>query len=225
MPGTRSVTDLAVLIERAGQAALDSQKEGVFKAAKMIKDSIEGERSKALKGSDHFSRMTKKKQRSGTFKGIRPETHKLRIWFDMKGTYNPTALLVARGPWGLIEYGSPPHEITAALGAIQYKKGKRARSYALQQRSLDIAYGATGLFAGTKPLRLPYGSPRYRVRNHPGFKGRQPFKKGLEAKKDEAARVATALVQSRVVDVWRMGRETTITVRGDKRTFGQGLVG
>jgi thioredoxin reductase len=73
-------------------------------------------------------------------------------------------------------------------------------------------------------LRTPQG-PRYRVRKHPGFKGKQPFKKGLEAKKDDAARVATALVQSRVVDVWRMGRETTITVRGDKRTFGQGLVG
>lgn len=225
MPGTRSVTDLAVLIERAGQAALESQKDGVFKAGMMLKNSIEGERTKALKGKDHFSRMTQKKQRSGTFKGIRPDTHKLRIWFDMKGTYNPTALLVARGPWGLIEYGSPPHEITAALGAIQYKKGKRARSYALQQRSLDIAYGAQGLFAGTKPLRLPYGEPRYRVRNHPGFKGREPFKKGLQAKKDDAARIATALIQNRVVDVWRMGRETTITVRGSDKKFGQGLVG
>jgi hypothetical protein len=224
MPGTRSVTDLAVLIERAGQAALESQKDGVFKAAKMLKDSIEGERAKAMNGRDHFSRMTKKKQRSGTFKGIRPDTHRLTIWFDMKGVNNPTALLVARGPWGLIEYGSPPHEITAALGAIQYKKGKRARSYALNQRSLDIAFGARGLFSGTTPLRTPYG-PRYRVRNHPGTKGKQPFKKGLEAKKDDAARVATALVQSRVVDVWRMGRETLITVRGSDKSFGQGMVG
>ena len=63
MPGTRSVTDLAVLIERAGQAALESQKEGVFKAALMLKNSIEGERTKALKGKDHFSRMKQKKQR------------------------------------------------------------------------------------------------------------------------------------------------------------------
>ena len=225
MPGTRSVTDLAVLIERAGQAALESQKDGVFKAALMLKNSIEGERTKALKGKDHFSRMKQKKQRSGSFTGIRPETHKLKIWFDMKGTYNPTALLVARGPWGLIEYGSPEHEITAALGKVQYEKGKKgARAYALRQRSLDIAYGGAGLFSGATPLRTPEG-PRYRVRKHPGFKGKEPFKKGLEAKKDDAARVATALVQSRVVDVWRMGRETTITVRGSNKTFGQGVVG
>jgi hypothetical protein len=225
MPGTRSVTDLAVLIERAGQAALESQKEGVFKAALMLKNSIEGERTKALKGKDHFSRMKQKKQRSGSFTGIRPENHKLRIWFDMKGVYNPTALLVARGPWGLLEYGSPSHEITAALGKVQYQKGaKGARKSALFQRALDLDLGRSGLFSGATPLRTPQG-PRYRVRNHPGTKGKQPFKKGLEAKKDDAARIATSLIQNRVVDVWRSGRETTITVRGSDKKFGQGLVG
>jgi hypothetical protein len=225
MPGTRSVTDLSVLISKAGQAALESQKDGVFKAAMMLKNSIEGERSKALRGKDHFSRMQQKKTKTGKFVGIRPANNRLTVWFNMKGVYNPTALLLARGPWGLLEYGAAEHEITANLGKVEYAKGRGARARAFKQRNLDIAYGAEGLFSGKTPLKLPYG-PRYRVYNHPGTKGKKPFKKGVEAKQDEASRIALGIVQNRVVDIWRAGRETVITVRGEKGSFtGEGIVG
>jgi len=219
MPGTRSVTDLSVLISKAGQAALQSQKDAVFKAAMTMKNSIEGERSKAMKGKDHFSRMTQKKSKTGKFVGVRPATHRLTVGFNVKGTYNPTALLVARGPWGLIEYGAAPHEITANLGKLNYEKGRGKRARASRQRDLDIAYGARGLFSGVKPLRLPYGEPRYRVYNHPGTKGKHPFRKGVEASEKEASQIALRIVQNRVVDIWRIGRETTITVRGEAGTY------
>lgn len=220
------MTDFAVQIQRIGNAVQQSQKNGVFQAAMVMKNTIEGERSKAMKGKDHFSRMTQKKTRSNRFVGVRPETNKLSVRFDVKGDMNPTALLVARGPWGLIENGAVRHEITANLGSVKYTKGRGARKRAFKQRSLDVAFGATGLYAGMTPLgNRPGGfGPVYRVKDHPGTRGKQPWKKGVDKSRDDAARIATGIVRNRVVDVIRAGRDVTVYVRGEQGAY-KGVVG
>jgi hypothetical protein len=220
MASSRSVTDFAVQIKRIGDAVQTSQKKGVFDAAFLMKNAIEGERSKAMKGKDYFSRMNQKKTRSNRFVGIRPETNRLYVRFDVKGTYNPTALVVARGPWGLIERGSPSHVITAGLRSLQFAPGrgsKERRRIASRQRDLDIAWSVRGTFSGATPLgnrRTGFG-PVYKVANHPGTKGKYPWQRGVDKSKDRAAQTATAIVRSTVVDLVRNGRNTTVYVRGE----------
>lgn len=91
---------------------------------------------------------------------------------DLKSN-NLSSLFRPRGPIGAVETGTRPHEITATLGKITGKGAKRAK----QQRVFDIVFGATGTFAGAKPLRTPYG-PRYRVIHHPGTRGKHPWATG-----------------------------------------------
>lgn len=221
MASSRSVTDFAVQIKRIGDAVQKSQKRGVFDAAFLMKNAIEGERSKAMKGKDYFSRMTQKKTRSNRFVGIRPETNRLTVRFDVKGEYNPTALLVARGPWGLIENGAVRHVISANLGSVQYTKGRGARKRAFKQRELDVAFGARGLYSGMTPLgnRATGFGPVFKVKDHPGTKGKQPWQRGVSRSRDQAARIATGVVRNSVVDVVRMGRETTVYVRGESGAY------
>jgi hypothetical protein len=215
------VTQFANQIRAIGTAVERSQKDAVFRAAMVMKNSIEGERSKAMKGKDHFSRMTQKKTRSNRFVGVRPETNKLTVRFDVKGDYNPTALLVAKGPWGLIENGAVRHEITANLGSVKYTKGRGARKRAFKQRSLDIAFGATGLYAGMTPLGNRAGGfgPVYRVKDHPGTRGKQPWKRGTEKSRDQAAQMATRIVRNVVVDTIRAGRDSYVYVRGEEGQY------
>ncbi len=220
MANTRTVSTFANQIRAIGTAAQRSQKEAVFKAAMVMKNSIEAERSKAMKGKDYFSKMTEKRSRSGRSVGIRPQNNKLVVRFDVKGEFNPTALLVARGPWGLIENGSPRHIISANRGAITWEKGQRgAQKRAYRQRALEIAFG--GGLAGTTPLgnRAAGFGPVYRVKDHPGTQGKQPWKKGTDKSKDYAGQVATRVVTNVVVDTIRAGRDTFIYVRGESGSY------
>lgn len=194
-----SYHDLGVLIKNIGTAAQDSQKEAVFRAALHMKDVITKEIHGDLGGKDYFSRMAQKKTKTGRFVGVRAASNKVGVRFDVKGVYNPTALLTAYGPAGLLEYGAAKHEIMSTVGAVQYQKGgKGARKRALAQRRLDVAYGARGLFSGATPLRTPMG-PRFRVYNHPGTAGKKTFTKAVAKGTPRASQIATSLIQSKTI--------------------------
>ena len=194
-----SYSDLGALIRSVGNAAQQSQKEAVFQAALYMKNTIEREVRGDLGGKDYFRAMGEKKTRSGKFVGVRPANNRVGVRFDVKGTYKPTALLAAYGPMGLLEYGAGKHEITSRVSAVQYQKGVRgSRKRALQQRRLDVAFGATGLFSGATPLRTPAG-PRFRVYNHPGARPKKTFTRGVEKATPKATTIATSLIQSRTI--------------------------
>ena len=219
---TMTTRDLGAVIKAVGDTALESQKKAVYNAALHMKKQIEYDRNRDLKGKDYFSQMLEKKTRSGKFTGVRPETHRLTVGFNVKGKFNPTALLVARGPWGLLEYGSPAHEMTSRVNEYGWTKGARgARKRAQAQRRLDIAFGAEGLFTGAKPMgsrRRGFG-PRYRVANHPGFKGKATFSEAVKKATPESTRIATSLIQTRIINELRTNFGSTIYLKGEAGSF------
>lgn len=216
-----SYHDLGVLIRNVGSAAQDAQKEAVFRAALHMKDVITREIHGDLGGKDYFSRMTQKKSKTGKFVGVRPANNKVGVRFDVKGVYNPTALLTAYGPMGLLEYGAGKHEITANLGSVKYDKGRGARKRALIQRRLDVAYGAKGLFSGATPLRTPQG-PRFRVANHPGMRAKQTFSKAAEKATPRSTQIATSLIQSKIIQRLQTQFGSATYVLGETGAFRPG---
>jgi hypothetical protein len=194
-------TDLAARIQQIGMAAQRSQKDAVYRASMTLKRSIESELTRAVGGDHEMSNLMK---RNGT------PPKQMTLGFNVKGTLNPTALLVARGPWGLIEHGAKPHPIFPRLGAITGRGATRAR----RQRQLAQAFGGRGVYSGVRPMPIN-GDFRYSVRRHPGFKGKLPFNRGLERAKPQAIKELHATVHSAVVDVVRSGRQTYTYVRGE----------
>lgn len=207
--------DLGVVIRGIGSAAQEAQKKAVFNAALHMKDVIQAERSKDLKGKDHFSGMLNKKTRSGKFVGIRPETHKLTVSFNVKGEMSPTALLLAKGPWGLLENGAARHDINAKGEAIAGRSRKAAR--ARTQRNLNIAFGASGAFAGTKPLgnKAKGFGPFFRVANHPGTRPKKTFSRAVKMATPKSTQIATSLIQSKVIHFIRVNNKQTIYLNGE----------
>jgi hypothetical protein len=203
-----STQQFAMKIRSYGTAVGKAQRVAVHEAAMMLKQSIERQTSIATKGSMGFSRMDTRVTRSGAVVR-RSGNSKLRVGFDVVGDAHPTALLVARGPWGLIEYGSVPHEIIPRLESISRRGPALARQRALTQRRLDIAFGATGVFNGVSPLsgNAGGGEPRYRVK-HPGTKGKKPFHTGVMMVRDRAARRALGIISNQTIRTIRKGRTT-----------------
>ena len=214
-----SYGDLGALIRSVGTSAQQAQKEAVFQAALYMKNTIEREIRGDLGGKDYFRAMGEKKTKSGKFVGVRPANNRVGVRFDVKGSYNPTALLSAYGPMGLLEYGAAKHQITSRVGAVQYQKGSRgARKRALAQRRLDVAFGAEGLFSGATPLRTPAG-PRFRVYNHPGTRPKKTFTKGVDKATPKATNIATSLIQSKVIQRLRTQYGSVTHVLGESGTF------
>lgn len=216
-----SYHDLGVLIRNVGMAAQKSQKEAVFGAAIHMKDVITSEIHGDLGGKDYFRAMGQKKTKTGKFIGVRPANNKVGVRFDVKGTYNPTALLTAYGPMGLLEYGAGKHEISAKLGGVTYNKGRGARKRALQQRNLDIAFGATGLFSGATPLRTPMG-PRFRVYSHPGSPAKKTFTRAVKKATPKSTQIATSLIQSKTIQRIRTQFGSFTYVFGEQGAFRPG---
>lgn len=216
-----SYHDLGVLIRNVGEAAQRSQKEAVFQAALHMKDTIEREIRGDLGGKDYFRAMGERKTKTGKFVGIRPANNRVGVRFDVKGVYNPTALLTAYGPMGLLEYGAGKHEISAKLGAVTYNKGRGARKRALQQRNLDLAYSAVGLYSGARPLRTPLG-PRFRVYNHPGSPAKKTFTRAVEKATPKSTQIATSLIQSKTIQRLRTQFGSFTYVFGEQGAFRPG---
>jgi len=229
MPNTITTKQLAVRLQSIGIAAQRAQKKAVFEAALMIKNSVERQTAVATKGSMGFSNMDRKLNRSGRVSAATANSSKLRVGFDVKGELHPTALLVARGPWGLIEYGSVAHTIIPRMESLQRKGvSKAAYKRAVTQRRLDIAFGGVGALSGLQPLAPAAGGgskPVYRV-EHKGTRGKKPFHTGVMLVRDEAARRALGVVSNAVVDIIRSGRQEFTYVRGETGAYtsaGMGL--
>lgn len=213
---TMTTRDLGAVIRNVGVAAQKAQKDAVFNAAFHMKNVIEGERSRALKGKDYFSSMMEKQTRTGKLVPSRPESNRLTLWFNVKGVYNPTALMVARGPWGILEYGTKQHDVFAR-SPIQ-GRSKKAK-YLRKERDLNIAFGVRGAYSGSTPLRTPYG-PRYKVGVR-GVKPKKPFKTGYEKSVGQATKIATSLIQTRVIRELRTQFDTTTYLAGESGSFKQ----
>lgn len=148
-------------------------------------------------------------------------TSRLRVGYDIVGERNPTALLVARGPWGLIEYGSVEHIISPRMSAIKRKKVAALKyERAVKQRRLDLAFNAVGVFSGYPPMNGASGggTPRYRI-EHKGTKGKRPFHRGVDLVRDVAAKQARSLITNEFVRTLRTGKNQYLTFRGDTSNF------
>jgi hypothetical protein len=198
-------TEFAARIEAIGRAAQKSQKDAVVRASMILKRSIESELTRAVGGDHRMSNLRKPN-------GAPPKS--MSVGFNVKGTLNPTSLLVARGPWGLIEHGAKRHAIFPRLGSITGRGATRAR----RERQLTQAFGGRGVYSGVRPMPIR-DSYRFSVRNHPGFRGKLPFNRGLNKAKPTAIKELHATVRSAVVDVVRSGRETYTYVRGEVGSY------
>lgn len=215
MPIRTDSTAFAASIRSLGVAAEKAQRKAVMDAALMLKRSIERQTMIATKGSMGFSNMNTTLTRTGR-EVPRTAPSVLRVGYDLVGERNPTALLVARGPWGLIEYGSDPHVITTKMPTIQRRR-KAALAYQreVKQRRYDQLFGARSTFSGLPPMNgaAGGGTPRYRV-YHPGTKGKQPFSRGIELVRDIAARRAQSLISNEVVRTLRFNNRQIMYIEG-----------
>ena len=204
MPNSLNITQFGARVRAYGDAILVAQKKAVEQSALMLKRSIEQQTAIATKGSMGFSNMDTRLLRSGREVRMNAPS-RLRVGYNLVGDKHPTALLVGRGPWGLIEYGSVEHTITTRMPAIQRKRVARLQYLrAVQQRKFDIAFSAQGVFSGLPPMNgaAGGGTPRYRV-NHPGQKGKRPFHRGIDIVRDIASRRAKSIITNEVVTTVR----------------------
>lgn len=218
MPTKVNTTQFAASIRQIGNAAAGAQRKAVMEAADMLKRSIMTQTSIATKGSMGFSNMNTRLLRSGR-EVPSSSPSKLRVGYDIVGERNPTAIIVARGAWGLIEYGSDPHFITTTLPTISRKRKAAARyQRETTQRRLDVAFGAKSTFSGLPPMNgaAGGGTPRYRV-YHPGTKGKRPFNRGIDLVRDIASKRAKSVISSEVARTIRFNRQQYISIVGDNR--------
>ena len=216
---THSMTykDLGVLIRDIGTAAQKSQKEAVFQATLYMKQTIEREISGDLGGKDYFRAMKEKKTKTGSYINANNTNNKVGVRFDVKGDYTPTALLTAYGPMGLLQYGAFKHEIRAKNQALASMRRGAKKQRAVQQRELNITFGARGAFSGSLPMRTPYG-PRYRVQ-HPGAKPKKTFTRGVDKATPRATQIATSLIQSKTIQRLRTQYGEFTYVMGESGAF------
>lgn len=216
MPNYRSTSQYAAYIRSIGKKIEGAQREAVNEAAYRLKQSILRQASVATGGSLMLSNVGSVSTRSGRYVPVRNDSGRsLRVHYDIVGDTHPTALLVARGPWGIVEYSTTPHVITPRLGKIE-RKGKTRLAYQreMRQRQLDVGFGGVGAFAGVPPLNVAaIGEPRYRV-NHPGTRGKFPWKRGIAMVRDIAARRAKMVVSTGVVDHIRTNGRVLTYLRG-----------
>lgn len=213
--------DLGVLIRNIGTYAQQSQKEAVFKATLYMKQTIEREIHGDLGGKNYFRQMTQKKTKTGSYINANNSNNKVGVRFDVKGVYNPTALLTAYGPMGLLQYGAFRHPIIAKNRELAKMKRSKKKQALVQNRLMAITEGERGAFSGSTPLRTPYG-PRYRIKEHPGARPKKTFTRGVEKATPHATQIATSLIQSKVIDRLRTQYGTFTYVLGEQGAFRPG---
>lgn len=103
MGTSSSPGELVRKLSKAGGAIDGAARDGVFKAALLVKTSVLSEM--------HTTRL----------RGVGKKGAKIGVRFDVKGTKNPTALIRATGPFHLLERDTKAHDITP-------KKKKKALS-------------------------------------------------------------------------------------------------
>lgn len=220
MASTVTTKQLGVLIRNIGTAASEAQRKAVINAARYTANQITLQASRDLGGGEpYFRNMMTRITRMG-YEVQYTDKQRLSVRWDIKGEGNPTALLVAKGPWGLLEYGAVPHQMSPRLNIRARQKGMSK----LQKRrdNAAIAFGARGALSGVKPMgnrRTGFG-PAYKVR-HPGTKGKKSFSRGLARATPVAEQIAFSLIQTPIIREIRttFGRGTQYIVTGESGIF------
>lgn len=220
---TRTTTkNLGVLIKGLGDTAKKAQRDAVFNATRYTINVIENQMHKDLGGKNYFTNMNYKPGHAGYAEA---KVKKLYLWYNVKGTNNPTALITAHGPWGILEYGADPHPMTPNLRIRQRQKGMTK----LQKRqdNARIAFGGRGAMSGVRPLgnRKTGFGPVYRVK-HPGVKPKKTFSRGLEKATPTAEKIAFSLIQAPIIRYTRMqfGGGSIYQIVGDPGIYTPGKV-
>lgn len=131
---------------------------------------------------------------SGRLRNLR--NARLTVGYDVVGTTKPTALVLAKGPWPIVESGTKPHVI------VPKKLGKGGRGKVAKHNSKQALYDAlfggntAGSFTGQKPMKTPYG-PRFSVQ-HPGTQGKHPWAKAVAA---EAVKSPPSMAQAALAEI------------------------
>lgn len=198
MANTVTTRQLGALIRNVGVAASEAQRKAVINAARYTANQITLQASRDLGGGEpYFRNMMTRLTRMG-YEVKYTDKQRLSVRWDIRGDGNPTALLVAKGPWGLLEYGADPHPMTPRLNIRERQKGMKKQQR--RQDNLNIAFGARGALSGVRPMgnrRSGFG-PVYRVK-HPGTKGKKSFSKGLARATPTAERIAFSLIQTPII--------------------------
>lgn len=227
MPSVKVGDQIAVQLQAVGNAVINGQKEAVNRASFILKSAIEGELQRAIGGDQEmsnvrtsisYSRKTSTRRlKEAIYSEATGSSARLGIRYDVKGQLNPTALLRAFGPWGLVEYNVGPHRIFPRLDGIQAKGMKRVDfQYAVRQRNLNQAYGARGTYRGVRPMPVGAGVFRYSAL-HPGTTGKRPFAKGMAKSEGHARQELNLVVLRGVATVWKyqQGRKEIVSFRAN----------
>lgn len=135
-----------------------------------------------VKGS--VERERKRVTSTGRLRNVGSSGALLGVRFDVKGKRNPTGLIRATGPWQLVENDTQRHFIVAK--GLGERSTRAVRAGRASRAGTITAFGgqARGIFGGVgakgKRALVIGGMPRAYAA-HPGTRGRQPFKKGVEA--------------------------------------------
>lgn len=221
MASTKVGNQVAAQLQACGTAVLKGQRQAVESASFILKSAIEGELVKAVgpdkamsnvRSAVRYSR-SKQTRSVGDMKSTGGGAA-LSLRYDVKGVNNPTALLRAMGPWGLVEYDVPDHSIFPRLSTIPTRgMSRQRRQYMMRERQLNQAFGTRGTYSGVSPMPVAEGVYRFSVRNHPGTTGKRPFGKGMDKASPRARRELNTVVLRGVATVWNSGRDTIATFR------------
>ena len=151
-----SLGDVARMAEALPRELQAAQLRGINAAALHVTKGIRGE-IRAVTGDMRLSGVGRRGARVGAR-------------YDVKGTVNPTAIIMATGPLHFVEHPTESHDIAPR----RRKKGKK---------------GA---------LRLRDGSYARRVL-HPGTQPSRPFERGYMKTRGDTARLLDAEVQKAIV--------------------------
>lgn len=203
---------VASQLARVGTAVTRNTYKAVDSASFILKSSIEGELSKAV-GSDMIMSNVRssvgysRKSATRSVRDMKSSGARLSVRYDIKGQLNPTSLLRAFGPWGLIEYDTPAHRVfTRVDGTATRGLSRSARQRAVRQRELNQAFGARGTYRGRRPMPVADGVFAYSAK-HPGTTGKRPFGKGREKAEPRARQTLNTVVLRGVVEVWQSGKQ------------------
>lgn len=173
---SRSPAELAAKLESFGKVHLSAaQREGVRKGALLVTTAVRRELARAVP--------------SGRLRNVGKRGARVSVGFDApKSLSNPVALVRMRGPAHLVENPTAPHRIAPR------KRGARAlrNAAARGERSTN-----------RRALRFPDGEMRASVQ-HPGIKrGKQPFKRGVDASVPHVLPVIKSEVHAAMVKAFR----------------------
>jgi hypothetical protein len=219
MASRTTTKNLGVLIRSVGNSAQEAQKDAVYNASRYTVNVIERRMYRDLNGKNYFTNMFTRLTRTGNEISAR-DKQQLRLRWNVRGSNNPTSLITAQGPWGLLENGAAKHSIVPRINVRARQKGMTK-----QQKRRDnaaIAFRGRGSFSGVKPLgNISKGFGPVYSAQHPGTKAKRTFSLGLAQATPTASKIATSLIQNRIIRETRVqfGGGTFMTIEGESGLF------